>query len=461
MPELQIEHTAIPGLLILRLPVHGDHRGWFKENWQRQKMTNLGLPDFRPVQNNISFNSNRGATRGIHAEPWDKYVSVATGSVFGAWVDLREGEEFGATVCCEIDPAVAVFVPRGVGNSYQALEDRTAYIYLVNAHWKPGLAYLACALDDPAVGIPWPISLAEAEISDKDRGNPRLDQITPVAPHAPSVVVLGASGQVGRAMLSRLPSAVGETRDTLDLSDAEALRAYDWSGVDVVVNAAAMTAVDAAESTPGREAAWATNANAPAQLAALAADHGFTLVHISSDYVFDGTRSEHDESEPFAPLGVYGQTKAAGDLAVAVVPRHYILRTSWVVGDGSNFVRTMAQLAESGVKPSVVDDQHGRLTFAEDIADAVAHLLTVRAPFGTYNITSGGPVVSWAHIARQVFELKGRAGDDVLSVSTEEFTRGKLVSPRPRNSALSLAKIRATGFEPVVQGDRLAQYLHS
>lgn len=88
---LRVEHTAIPGLLVVTLPVHGDNRGWFKENWQRAKMVASGLPDFEPVQNNVSFNGKVGTTRGIHAEPWDKFVSVATGRVFGAWVDLREG----------------------------------------------------------------------------------------------------------------------------------------------------------------------------------------------------------------------------------------------------------------------------------------------------------------------------------------------------------------------------------
>ena len=93
--ELKVERTNIPGLIVFDLPVHGDNRGWFKENWQRAKMTALGLPDFGPVQNNISFNAKKGVTRGIHAEPWDKYISIATGAVFGAWVDLRPGESFG------------------------------------------------------------------------------------------------------------------------------------------------------------------------------------------------------------------------------------------------------------------------------------------------------------------------------------------------------------------------------
>ena len=111
-----VEQTTIPGLLVVRLDVHEDARGWFKESWQREKMVAAGLPDFGPVQNNVSYNARRGATRGIHTEPWDKFVTVTTGRVFGAWVDMRAGDSFGATFSVEIDPGVAVFVPRGVGD---------------------------------------------------------------------------------------------------------------------------------------------------------------------------------------------------------------------------------------------------------------------------------------------------------------------------------------------------------
>ena len=106
--DLRVEETNVPGLLVFDLPVHGDNRGWFKENWQRAKMTALGLPDFGPVQNNISFNAKKGVTRGIHAEPWDKYISIATGSVFGAWVDLRPGESFGQVYTTVLDPSKAI-----------------------------------------------------------------------------------------------------------------------------------------------------------------------------------------------------------------------------------------------------------------------------------------------------------------------------------------------------------------
>lgn len=178
--ELTVTESPIKGLYVITLPVHGDNRGWFKENYQKEKMEALGLPAFTPVQNNFSFNDQRGVTRGLHAEPWEKYISVANGSVFGAWVDLRKGPGFGTTFSIEINPGVAVFVPRGVANSYQTLEDNVTYTYLVNAHWSPGTNYTAVNLFDPALGIEWPILQEKAIISDKDLANPPLADVTPV-----------------------------------------------------------------------------------------------------------------------------------------------------------------------------------------------------------------------------------------------------------------------------------------
>jgi dTDP-4-dehydrorhamnose reductase len=226
-----------------------------------------------------------------------------------------------------------------------------------------------------------------------------------------------------------------------------------------VVNAAAYTAVDAAETPEGRRAAWAVNVAGVAALVRAAREHRCTLVHISSDYVFDGTAREHDEDEPVAPLGVYGQTKAAGDALVATLPQHYLLRTSWVVGDGRNFVSTMAGLADRGVQPRVVDDQEGRLTFTSEIVRALDHLLAGRAPYGTYNVTNAGPVTSWADIARAVFVARGRSADDVVPLPTAEYGAGRDLAPRPRHSALALDKIRATGFEPSPAADLLQAYL--
>ena len=449
--------TTIPGLVLVDLPVPGDNRGWFKENWQREKLRALGLPDLAPVQNNISFNDAVGTTRGIHAEPWDKYVSVATGRIFGAWVDLRAGATFGAVFTAELDPSRAILVPRGVGNSYQTLEPDTAYTYLVNDHWSPDAAYTFLNLADETAAIDWPIRLDSVEISAKDMAHPRLAEVVPMAPRR--TLVLGGDGQLGRALRAVFPDADFTTRADFDVTDPAAWASRRWKDYGVLVNAAAFTAVDAAETPEGRRNAWAVNVTAVTAMARVAAANGITLVHVSSDYVFDGTAEVHEEEEAFTPLGVYGQTKAAGDAIVAAVPQHYVVRTSWVIGDGNNFVRTMASLAQRDISPTVVDDQIGRLTFANDIARGIAHLLDADAAFGTYNLSSGGEPMSWAGIAALVYEACGRDASFVRGVSTADYFAGRQAAPRPANSVLDLAKLTATGFVVPPQESALARYL--
>lgn len=176
--ELSVRETKIPGLLEFNIPVHGDNRGWFKENFQREKLTQLGLPeDFSVIQNNISFNEKAGVTRGIHAEPWEKFISVAYGSVFAAIVDFRPTGNFGAVETFSLNPGTAIFVPRGLGNSFQTLEDNTVYTYLVNEHWSPEAKYTLINLADEELAIQWPISLDKAEISDKDKAHPPLSEL--------------------------------------------------------------------------------------------------------------------------------------------------------------------------------------------------------------------------------------------------------------------------------------------
>ena len=474
--ELKAERTNIPGMLVFDLPVHGDSRGWFKENWQRAKQSELGLPDLGPVQNNISFNAERGVTRGIHAEPWDKYISVATGSVFGAWVDLRPGKSFGEVYTCVIDPSKAIYVPRGVGNSFQALEDGTAYTYLVNAHWSAELkkTYTFVNLADPELAIEWPIPLDQATVSEADKNHPMLKDVVPMAPKR--TLVTGCNGQLGHAVRT-LAEERGVAKDfdfcdidTFDMSDPEAYSQYDWSLYGTVINCGAYTAVDKAETPEGRATAWKANATGPALLARTCAEHGITLVHVSSDYVFDGTAEVHDEDEPFSPLSVYGQTKAAGDIAVAGCPRHYIMRSSWVIGEGRNFVKTMKGLSDRVADPedgleqvTVVDDQLGRLTFTRDMAEAIFHVLGTHAPYGTYDCTGSGAVKSWADIARAVFEAANGNGDRVVPVCTADYyaEASGPVAPRPAHSALDLSRLEASGFHMPDWDSSLSLYLKS
>lgn len=178
----QASTTDIPGLLIFSLNLHEDERGWFQEKFQKQKLVAAGLPEsFNPVQHSLSYNKTAGVTRGLHAEPWNKYVGVITGKVFAAYVDLRKGQTFGKTVCVTIDSTTAVYVPKGVANSFQSLEPDTYYSYLVDDFWDENRKseYKSLNPADPDLAIPWPITLSEAIISDKDKAQPYFKDVEP------------------------------------------------------------------------------------------------------------------------------------------------------------------------------------------------------------------------------------------------------------------------------------------
>lgn len=176
---------AIPGMIEFDIPVHGDNRGWFKENFQKEKMLPLGFPESffneNKLQNNVSL-SRKGVLRGLHAEPWDKYISVAdNGRVLGSWVDLREGASFGHVYQTVIDASKGIYVPRGVANGFQVLSDTVAYSYLVNDYWaldlKPKYAFVNYA--DPALGIEWD-DVENAEVSEADKNHPLLKNVVPL-----------------------------------------------------------------------------------------------------------------------------------------------------------------------------------------------------------------------------------------------------------------------------------------
>jgi len=259
--------------------------------------------------------------------------------------------------------------------------------------------------------------------------------------------IVGANGQLGTALKKKYPDAKWADISELDITNEASVNSFDWSGIEVILNAAAYTNVDGAETPEGRVLAWKVNATAVSTLSRIASEHNITLVHISSDYVFDGTMVPHDEDESFSPLSVYGASKAAGDIAVTQTSRHYLLRTSWVIGEGTNFVRTMLELAIKGVNPTVVADQVGRLTFTSTIVNAIDHLLKTKVDYGTYNISNDGEPGSWANITRKIYELASLK-NTVTDISTAEYYKGKeYIAPRPLLSELNLKKIKATGLK--------------
>lgn len=266
------------------------------------------------------------------------------------------------------------------------------------------------------------------------------------------LLVVGRTGQVAQSLRERCGRdgrfhlvAVG--RPEVDLADAASIRGLARHEPDLVINASAYTAVDRAEDEPVE--AFRINAEAPGLLAQMAHAAGAPIIHLSTDYVFDGTgQGAYDEAAPTAPLGVYGRSKLEGEHRVReAAPRHLIVRTAWVYSaTGTNFVRTMLRLAENRDVVRVVADQRGNPSSADDLAAGLLAAAAKRERWGTYHLAGTG-VTSWAGLAQHVLACAHAAGLPtacVEPINTADYpTRAK----RPANSALdSTAFARAFGF---------------
>lgn len=265
------------------------------------------------------------------------------------------------------------------------------------------------------------------------------------------ILVTGVTGQVGHELCRydwpEDVEIVAASRHDLDLTDVDSVERYITAGrFDAVINPAAYTAVDRAETDP--VTAWKVNALAPAAMALATRKAGIPLLFVSTDYVFDGTKHEaYDEQDPICPIGVYGASKAAGEMAVRTGnPRHIILRTSWVFSaHGANFVKTMLRVAAERPQIRVVDDQKGCPTAARDIAAALAKLALrliadPQAPTGTYHFSNSEPA-TWYGFAREIFRQSAASGH--LVPELEAITTAEYPTPaqRPANSVLGITKI--------------------
>jgi dTDP-4-dehydrorhamnose reductase len=261
-------------------------------------------------------------------------------------------------------------------------------------------------------------------------------------------LVTGAAGMLGTEVVLALSGedVTAMTRASLDITDAEAMKDA-VSGHDVVVNCAAWTDVDGAESH--EDEATRVNGIGPRRLAEACAASGARLVHVSTDYVFDGVATTpYAEDAPLAPRCAYGRSKAVGEEAVRdLLPgSSYVVRTAWLYGaHGGNFVRTMMNLEASRDVLDVVDDQRGQPTWAGDVAASVVALVRAHAPTGTYHATSGGDT-TWFGLARAVFEEVGADPDRVRPTTTDKFPRPAV---RPSYSVLGHDAWRASGVAPI------------
>ena len=283
------------------------------------------------------------------------------------------------------------------------------------------------------------------------------------------LLVLGAAGQIGHELCRlRWPAdyrIAGFDRADIDIADRQAVAdAVQHERPDIVINAAAYTAVDRAESEA--EAAFAVNATGPALLAAACKAAAIPLIHISTDYVFDGSKEgPYREDDPVNPLGVYGRSKAAGDRAVrAALAEHVILRTAWVYSaHGHNFVKTMLRVAAERPVLRVVADQIGSPTSAADIAGAIARIVRRLAAgerhWGTYHFAGGG-AVTWHGFAEAIFDLAAPWRGPPPTV--EAITTADYPTPacRPANSVLDCGRIAEVfGIAPRLWRDALAEVI--
>lgn len=270
------------------------------------------------------------------------------------------------------------------------------------------------------------------------------------------ILIVGAKGMLGRDLMEILNGDVrGVDIEEIDITSLESTRRVLLTlKPEVVVNAAAYTDVDGCETN--RELAMQVNGEGVAHLALSALEVGARLVHVSTDYVFDGTKgTPWLEDDPVNPLSVYGESKLAGEMNARIVPDHLIVRTQWLYGlNGKNFVETMLRLAGEKKELSVVDDQTGSPTWTVDLALAIKSLID-KGCRGTYHAANTG-FCSWNGFARAIFEEAG------LDIKVNPMTTPELGRPaaRPLYSALDCGKLVAdTGFQPEPWREALKKYL--
>ena len=276
------------------------------------------------------------------------------------------------------------------------------------------------------------------------------------------ILITGANGMLAKSVKARLKKEnelICTDVSDLDITNAEAVMNFvKENKPEYIINCAAFTAVDKAEEV--YDLAEKINADGPGNLAKAAKAVDATLVHISTDYVFDGdldVTKSYVETDAVGPVTVYGKTKLHGEEQVkANTDKYYIFRTAWLYGDGNNFVRTMLKLGNEKDEISVVADQHGSPTYAEDLANIIAEAIEKKIPYGLYHSTNQG-FTTWYDFTKKIFELAD-IKCNVKPVTSEEFIRP---AKRPKNSKLNKQKLLDQGVTVPEWEDGLKRYLET
>ncbi|MFM1783984.1 MAG: hypothetical protein RLZZ579_261, partial [Actinomycetota bacterium] len=298
----------------------------------------------------------------------------------------------------------------------------------------PGVKYKAINPFDTQLSIRWPISKKSSILSEKDAANPGLSELTSGATY--SGYIFGANGQLGRELTKNFAGLRALQRSEVDVSSLQHLADVTIQPSDIVINAAAFTAVDAAETPAGIASAFEANVLGVQNLSNACSKAGATLIQFSTDYVFDGGKvGPNRPTDLPRPLNVYGLSKSAGEAIAMSNPKTYIVRTSWVYGDGSNFVRSIFMAAQKRKEIRVVQDQVGRPTSTARLSQATKFLIDQNLPFGIYHVTDAGPLVSRYELAVFIYEYLQVPGSLVTPVDSSE-TALQSAAQRPLNSDL-------------------------
>lgn len=458
---MKVTETAIKGVKIIEPRVFRDSRGYFFESFEEREFRRE-VADVHFVQDNESY-SEGPVVRGMHFQRGEhaqaKLVRVVEGRVLDVAVDLRPGSPtFGRHVAVELtdENKRQLFIPRGFAHGFAVLSPAAKFQYKCDNYYCPededGISFA-----DPALGIDWRRDLSQAIVSEKDSHRPTLAEWLAAQKPAEEatglrrILVTGADGQLGSS-LRRL--AENDSREFLftDVAEMDITSADDIARVfaefrpDVVINCAAYTSVDKAESDTA--IARKLNSEAPGLLANAAKKSGAHLIHISTDYVFgqSSLNTPIEETTPTAPLGVYGMTKLEGEEMVKAAGCSYtIVRTAWLYSEyGNNFVRTMLRLMSERPELKVVNDQTGTPTYAGDLAAAILRIAANPGANATYHYSNLG-TASWYDFAREIQRLGQKTACKVRPCTTAEYPTP---ATRPAYSVLSKDKIqRAFGLD--------------
>lgn len=453
--------TSLLDCFILEPQRFGDERGYF-ESITKEQLKDLGFNKIFQVSNSLS---GKGIIRGLHfqKDPYcqAKVVRCHRGAVLDVVVDIRkDSKTYGKWISVELTPENGrmLYVPRGFAHGFVSLKDDTLFEYYVDNKYMPKMEG-GILWNDPDLNINWDEILKKYDISnpilsEKDKARETLKESDVIFTRKPKrFLITGFKGQLGYDIVRELEERgeydyLAVDIDEMDITDREkvfsVIKGYK---PDVIFHCAAWTAVDKAEVE--KELCEKINVLGTKNIVDASIDIGAKIVYISTDYVFDGTKSGlYNEEDLPNPKSVYGVTKYKGENEVRKNPNYFITRISWVFGvNGNNFIKTMLKLADNHKELTVVDDQIGSPTYTVDLARLLVEI-SFTNKYGIYNVNNEG-YCSWAEFAKYIMESNGK-NTKIIPVSTEDYYKGKDMSTiayRPKNSKLDKSKLLEAGFD--------------